>query len=458
MQIRTQLTIRFVAITASILLLALMFIYFQFQRQLQDEFYNTLRSKALLTAEMIVGNNPPADFQLSPQPDPPFQPYRENISIYDRDHDRVYSHVPTARPVSAATLREILIMNECKFNHQQLKALGQVYINPKGRTFLVVAESEFDPQYLRELAQILVFVFCISVVVVSVGGWYFSGQALRPVSRIMNQVDSILPSDLSQRLEISNQHDELSRLVVTFNHLLDRIQQAFKTQKLFLSNVSHELKNPLTVIISQIEIALGKVRTNDEYRGTLASVLDDMKELNAVSSKLMQLAQLNTDGASIKFQRLRVDELVWQVKTTLLKSNSTYRVNFEVLNLPENEDLLYTSGNEHLLKTAILNLMDNGCKFSPDQQVRVQLSTHTDGAITVIFRDNGPGIPEKDLPLVFEPFYRSDRTSSIKGSGIGLSLAQSITKLHHIDLRVEKDGSRGTIFIMKFPPSRESPV
>ena len=274
----------------------------------------------------------------------------------------------------------------------------------------------------------------------------------------MNQVDSILPSDLSQRLEISNQHDELSRLVVTFNHLLDRIQQAFKTQKLFLSNVSHELKNPLTVIISQIEIALGKVRTNDEYRGTLASVLDDMKELNAVSSKLMQLAQLNTDGASIKFQRLRVDELVWQVKTTLLKSNSTYRVNFEVLNLPENEDLLYTSGNEHLLKTAILNLMDNGCKFSPDQQVRVQLSTHTDGAITVIFRDNGPGIPEKDLPLVFEPFYRSDRTSSIKGSGIGLSLAQSITKLHHIDLRVEKDGSRGTIFIMKFPPSRESPV
>src|SRR4029079_9948186 len=101
------------------------------------------------------------------------------------------------------------------------------------------------------------------------GGWFFARQALSPVSAIMNQVDALLPTDMSHRLEATNQKDELSRLVITFNNLLDRIQHAFKNQKMFLSNISHELKNPLNVIVSQVEVTLDKERSVEDYQHTL---------------------------------------------------------------------------------------------------------------------------------------------------------------------------------------------
>ncbi len=158
---------------------------------------------------------------------------------------------------------------------------------------MIIAESVFDQVHLDNLTQILILVFLISITLVAIGGWFFARQALAPVSRIMNQVDALLPTDMSHRLETNNQHDELSRLVITFNKLLDRIQQVFGLQKMFLSNISHELKNPLNVIVSQVEVTLHKERTEEEYEATLSSVLSDVQELNDVADKLMQMARIN---------------------------------------------------------------------------------------------------------------------------------------------------------------------
>ena len=112
---------------------------------------------------------------------------------------------------------------------------------------------------------------------------------------------------------------------------------------------------------------------------------------------------------------------------------------------------LFFNGNEQLLRTALINLMDNGCKFSPDKKVKASLSFSSEGAIIIEFTDNGPGIPQEELPMIFNAFYRSPRTSIIKGSGIGLSLVQSILKLHHIELNVNSRSGHGTTFILIFP-------
>jgi signal transduction histidine kinase len=378
--------------------------------------------------------------------------YSENIAIYNQKNERVYSFNPVTNDISEKTLQEIWHKKEGRFKHDRFFSLGIVYAPQNGEPYLIVAESLFNPEHLDSLAHILAWVFCIFMALVAIGGWVFAGQALAPVSRIMNQVDAILPNDLSQRLVPPNQKDELSRLVITFNKLLDRIQLAFNNQKLFLSNISHELKNPLNVIISQLEVMLAKERSNHEYRQTMASVLDDVKELNEVSEKLMQLAKINADGMGVSFQHLRMDEMIWQTKASLLKSHPEYRINFEVVNLPEEEEKLYVNGNEQLLKTALLNLMDNGCKFSPAKQVKVRLAFVDGGAMSIEIQDQGPGIAKSELPLLFEPFYRSPKTASVKGSGIGLSLVDSILKLHHIKLGVASDQGIGTTFRLMFPP------
>jgi signal transduction histidine kinase len=223
---------------------------------------------------------------------------------------------------------------------------------------------------------------------------------------------------------------------------------------MFLSNVSHELKNPLNVIISQVEVTLDKERTKEEYQGTLNSVLSDVKELNDIGDKLMQLARINAEDATIRFKAIRIDETIWEAKEALLKNHEDYRIQFDVVNLPEKESELFVNANEQLLKTALSNLMDNGCKFSPDKTVRVRLGFSADGTKHIEILDNGPGIPDDELPMVFNAFYRSPRTSLVKGSGIGLSLVESILKLHRIEFNVESKMGEGTAFILKFPAEK----
>lgn len=455
MQIRVRLTLQFILIAASILLVAFFYIHFQFKLNLQDEYYDSLRSKALLIAEMVAGKKTDEqEFKIEPPTEmssPLVADYPENISIYTPEGKRLYSFNPAPNDIKQAAFDDVRIYGECRFPHGKFSALAIPYMNKAGEDYVVIAESVFDQVHVDNLTQILVLVFLISITLVAIAGWFFARQALAPVSRIMNQVDALLPTDMSHRLETTNQHDELSRLVITFNKLLDRIQQVFGLQKMFLSNISHELKNPLNVIVSQVEVTLQNERSEEEYVATLSSVLSDVKELNEVADKLMQMARINSDGGMIRFQPLRIDELIWQTKETLLKNQPEYTIHFEVVNLPEEEQKLSFNGNEQLLRTALINLMDNGCKFSPDKKVKASLSFSPDGAMIIEFSDNGPGIPQEELPMIFNAFYRSPRTAAIKGSGIGLSLVQSILKLHRIELNVNSRAGHGTTFILNLP-------
>ena len=454
MQIQSRLTLQFILIVAGIMLVAMFYIYFQFKDILQNEFYNTLRSKAIMTAGMTVNYatyNQPKELNDN-ESDSNLALYTENVAIYNLDYKRIYNFNPAAEELSKEVLIQIKPTKEYRFTHNNHHALGLYYTNKNGTPFIIVSEAVFNSEYLMILVRILIWVFIISLVFVALGGWVFAGQSLLPIRRIMNEVDAILPTNLNKRLEINNQKDELSRLVITFNKLLDRIQQAFNTQKLFLSNISHELKNPLSIIISQIEIVLDKKhRAETEYRQTLESVLDDTKDLNDVSDRLMQLAKINADSQVIEMKKVRIDELLWQSKAFLLKSHPRYKVHFEILNLPEEEEELFINGNEQLLKTALFNLMDNGCKYSPDKTVHAYLSFSEKGGISVEIQDKGIGIPKNELPFVFEPFYRSSKVSTYKGSGIGLSLVKSIMNLHNIQVLIESNKNIGTTVKLIFP-------
>jgi signal transduction histidine kinase len=456
MQIRVRLTLQFILIAAGILVVSFLYIHLQFKRNLQDEYFDSLRSKALIIAEMVVGTKTDdmayamdrayeSDNLLARE-------YPDNIAIYSMAGQRLYTFNPAPDDIQPHTLEQIKSGGEFRFNQGQAHALGVRYQNKVGKDFLVVAASMFDQYHLVNLTKILIVVFVIAISLMAIGGWIFARQALHPVNVIMNEVDALLPADMSHRLKPSNQHDELSRLVITFNKLLDRIQKAFHHQRMFLSNISHELKNPLTVITSQVEVALQKERSGDEYRHTLQSVLTDVKELNEMSEKLMQLARINTDVSAIQFQSLRIDELIWQAKASLLKNQPEYNIQFDVVNLPEEEEMLLVEGNEQLLRTAFVNLMDNGCKFSEDHRIRVSLAVTREGNKKIEFRDKGSGIPETELQMVFDPFYRASGTNAVKGSGIGLSLVSSILKLHHVDYQIFSEKEKGTTVALTFPP------
>lgn len=454
MQIRTKLTLQFITIVAGILLFALCFIYVKFKKLTHDEFFAGLRSKALMTAEMLLHDEDklqPIHTVTEGKEAPALLPFRENIVIYNERFQKVFAFDRHSEPISVSSLQALAATGECRNVHGSEVSLGIRHVSHSGHLYTIVASAQFDSRPLSQLRNILLLSFFLGIGIVAAGGWFYAGQALSPVSRIVNQVDHILPSDLSARLDAPNSHDEISRLVITFNRLLDRIQFAFRMQKSFISNVSHELKNPLSIIISQLEVALGKDRDPAVYRHTLGSVLEDARNLSEVADKLLQLARVHSEGTDIAFEKVRLDEIMLQTRSSLLRLHPDYHITFDIEGVPEDEEQLCIQANEPLLRSAFLNLLDNGCKFSPDKKVDVRIFFNPLGQHRVEIADKGPGIPEKDLQLIFQPFYRSSQNIHVRGSGIGLSLVDSILKLHQIALEVKSVREKGTTFQLNFP-------
>lgn len=209
----------------------------------------------------------------------------------------------------------------------------------------------------------------------------------------------------------------------------------------------------LTVITAQLEVSEMKERSNEEYKKTIHSVFEDIRYLNEVSNRLLELARVSGENSSVPFSPLRVDEIIWQSRADVLKRNPQNKVYVEFPDLgddPEGEDdFLLISGNEALLQTAFLNLMENACKFSVSREVFVRITT-SKKEIMVSFEDKGTGIPEKDLPFIFEPFYRSQNTRTVKGHGIGLSIVAAIIKLHEAEITVKSRLHQGSTFSVTF--------
>ncbi|MBK8701854.1 MAG: HAMP domain-containing histidine kinase [Saprospiraceae bacterium] len=452
MQIRTKLTLQFILIVATIMLVAFYYIHNRFRDQLQDDFYESLRSKAFLTGEMLVGKIKDRNEEFfQARPGNEHNPISsENIAIYNSENELIYSFSEAKTRLNGEKLNQVRNDKEKRFIYDKFNSIGVLYRNKFGFEYIIIAESVFNSSQLSNLARILMWVYILFISLVALGGWIFAGQALRPVNSIMNEVDAILPSDMTHRLNHSGQKDELSRLVQTFNKLLERMQQVFVNQKQFLSNISHELKNPLNVILSQIEVALTKERPAEEYRNVLQSVYEDVIELNDVSSKIMQLSKINSDGSSIRFENFRLDEVLFQAKTSVQKMNASYKISLVMSDLPENENELNFYGNEQLIKTALINIMENAAKYSSNQEVVTSLKFSPQLGAVLCISDKGIGMEKREVDLIFEPFYRSQNAKVIRGSGIGLSLVKSIFALHNIRYDVQSEKGKGTLFYIYF--------
>jgi signal transduction histidine kinase len=252
------------------------------------------------------------------------------------------------------------------------------------------------------------------------------------------------------RVNEGNGTDEIAQLAITFNKMLERLESAFEMQRSFVSNASHELRTPLTSITGQIEVSLMKPRTNEEYKSILESVLEDIKNMNALSNGLLDLAKASSDISAIALHNLRIDEILWETRAELIERKKDYKVAIKFSEPIEDEKELTILGNHHLLKIAMINLMDNACKFSPDKSVNVLLSAKGRYIVTE-FIDNGMGIDTADMEKIFHPFFRSGNVKNIAGNGLGLSLSDKIIQIHRGKIAVDSRLHKGTTVTVCIP-------
>ena len=446
MQIRTRLTLQFTILVSTIVLMAFMSIYYFTAQFSEREFYRRLKEKAITSAILLIKVEG-VDSALLQVIDRAKRDnlYKETIRIYDYENKEIYFSGDTTKFLSPESFNDVRRSGEQRIEKNDFDVIG-VLFRDKGFDYVVVAAAvDINGEArLKDLQTLLTFAFLVLTAVVFISGWVYSGRALRPLKRIMDEVKRISPQNLDQRLKESPYEDEMGKLILIFNELLGRIAKAFQLQKMFVSNVSHELKNPLTNITSQLEVTLLKDRSIEEYRETIESVLEDIRGLNQLSNSLLELARLTREQDSFTMTRVRLDEIIWDVRDFVSTIDPTYRVEVGIHEMPEDENKLTVLGNPYLLKIAFQNIVENACKFAPDKSAKVTLTLVTNELVVEV-SDQGPGIEKKDLNNVFEPFFRTDATSKIKGYGIGLPLSHRILSIHKGRIELDSSPGKGTI-------------
>ncbi len=453
MQIRNKLTYQFVGIVATVLLVATITIFVLFVEFRKRDFYMRLNDKAIATANLLLEDNivDAATLKLIDQNLRGALP-QEKVIIFNSFAEKIYSTDDDNKFTTTENLlKKIRAQKEIRFTQGDYEWLGLFY-KFENRDYIILAAAMdiYGFRKLNFLGFSLVAVYIGMLIAVYFFGWTYAGRALKPISKVVSEVSRISVNNLNARVGEGNGQDEIAQLAKTFNKRLERIESAFNAQRSFVGNASHELRNPLSIIRGQLEVALLRPREKKEYIETLQSLLEDINHLTIISNRLLSLAQVSGVGLIDPKNEIRIDDLLLEVRDELLLSVPEYVINISFESDFENEDIFLFHGNERLLRIAFFNLMENACKYSPDHSCKIDIGSE-EKKVVIRFSDKGVGIPAEDLKNIFEPFYRARNVLDRKGHGIGLSLVEKIVKLHGGSIVVDSTEKKGSAFTMKLP-------
>jgi two-component system, OmpR family, sensor histidine kinase ArlS len=376
----------------------------------------------------------------------------KELQVYD-DHNRKiygYSDRLTDTLMIDTTLLDLARIKENIYFTKRRKDAVAIYDKESDIVIISATVDEPGKNLLFQL-KITLWISLMSGIVISLaGGYFFAGRLLRPIKEIADEVNEISEKSLTQRIPTGIVKDEWHYLSDTLNRLLNRLQKTLDMHRRFISNASHELSTPLISISSQLEISLQRNRQADEYRNVMVAVYRDALHLSKLTQTLLEFAKTSGSDSGLEIQPVRVDEIILRLPAELVRINKNYTVLLEFGNLPAEENHLLVFGNEELLFTAVKNIVINACKYTTGNRALVILKV-INNEIVIYIVDNGPGMPDKELVNIFQPFYRGDSVGSIPGFGVGLSLARRIIKLHKGRIHVASSVKEGTTFTIFLP-------
>lgn len=280
---------------------------------------------------------------------------------------------------------------------------------------------------------------CVTVLLTLAGIgaiWLISGHAIRTVSDLSRQIESVDESCLDAPLPVPETADEVRRLTVSFNRMLARVGSSYEAQKRFAHNAAHELKTPVANMLTVIEVSeLDENSSAAELRETLSEVKTEVLRLKELIADMMSLNVTSIEKSSVDFHLL-CQEMMEELEPDCAEKGVSIRC----------EGNIILQGDRSLLKRAFANLLQNAVRYNiPNGSVTVCCD-----ADKIVVADTGIGIPPEHLEHIVEPFYCADpsRSRSLGGSGLGLSIVKQILDKHDMLLKIESDPSGTTITVI----------
>jgi heavy metal sensor kinase len=305
---------------------------------------------------------------------------------------------------------------------------------------------------LKNFQIILLTAVPVVLLLTALIGRFIARRALKPVAKITQTANDIgSGANLSQRIPVSEVKDEIGQLALTFNSMMDRLESSFTQMRQFSSDASHELRTPLTVLKGQSELALGKERKPEEYQEVISSNLEEVQYMSKVLEDLFLLSKSDENQIALDCESVDLKSLIEEVckHAEIIASEKNIKIVIAYL------EGLQVYGDPVRLRQMVWNVVVNGIKYTQQGgEVKISVRGKGDGVL-IIIQDNGIGISEEDLPLIFNRFYRVDKARSRQegGTGLGLSICKFIVDAHKGSIDIESKLDEGTKFKITLPKS-----
>lgn len=302
---------------------------------------------------------------------------------------------------------------------------------------------------LQELFFSLALAFPVVLAISTAGGWFLARLSLRPVDDITKSAEEITAHNLSQRLPMPPTSDEIARLTATLNRMIERLEKSFNQVRQFTADASHELRTPLAILMGEIEIALRRQQSPEDYHAVLTSALEEVMRLSKVVRNLLELSRAETGQVKIAAVPVAISELVQEIAEDMEVLAAEREITLQADVQPN----VWLTGDDVRIHQALLNVLDNAVKYTQNGgHVRVMLRLESSVCVITI-ADTGVGIAQEALPHIFNRFYRADkaRSQDIQGNGLGLAIVKWIVEQHHGTIEAQSTLGKGTTFTLRLP-------
>jgi signal transduction histidine kinase len=301
---------------------------------------------------------------------------------------------------------------------------------------------------LKNLRTVLIIAFPVTILIMLFVSKFTAGRGIKPINKIINTAELITNDNLSKRIDYPVHKDELYLLVDTINKLLNRLQEGINRERQFISDASHELKTPLSVIKGNLEVLIRKNREPHEYEESIKYCINEVDRISSLVDQLLMLDKYENDLIKPEFGEVIIEDVIQNV----LKRTSTF---IKVNNTSVISDFSSSNnvkGDGNILSCILENVISNAVKYSGKNGKVIISTKRIDGCIECEIKDNGEGIRPELISRIFDPFYRIEesRNSDIPGYGLGLSIVKKLAEIHRIGIIVTSNES-GTTFKLKIP-------
>jgi signal transduction histidine kinase len=334
-------------------------------------------------------------------------------------------------------------------NDVPLRQIQTTIIN-KGKIvgYVVVAMSLEDFEIVAILTNTLLISFPIILIILFLIARFFAGRSIKPVQTIIETSSQITKDNLTTRIPLPNDKDELFILSENINKLLDRIESAIEREKQFTSDASHELRTPLAVMKGTMEVLIRKPRTQEEYQSKINFCIAEVDRLNHMVDQLLLLARFENQKQNLKEENIFLNGLILNVLSRFSQEIKANEIEIKT----QFKDHYYINSDNYSLEIIINNIISNAIKYSSNQS-KIQIILQSENnKINCIISDSGIGINDSDLDKIYNSFYRSstDEHPEIKGTGIGLSIVKRLCDLLNISISIQSKKDIGTTIQLTF--------